>query len=946
MTQYSKPFLWKKKWVRPFIFLLLWMGPIIIFLCFPKLSHCIELFEKVFQVNNEGTDGHSVFPLTDGYLVNNGQYANGYKGFSFAKFDLTGKFDFAKEFSADFWPRSAKKTSDGGYLIACIPGGTLVKLDQNLKQQWVFELGMADVLSIRAKETSDGGYIVGLGVTQTTKHGGILVTKLNADRTLAWTRQIRGSATLAEYKGEVYDIFETDTGYIIYGEFSDEKSLRLVSFKKNGDLYQDNYINAIDSSSEFPFGGDGGSTGSSIIQIGTEVFGPDVLMIAHEYKKQGVYNYSITWKDNILLIPFDKNSLTPIKDQNNKYQVKMITGIGGTFLAGCDGVPNLIMLEDGNILLGGYAQDFPFLIKLKPSLSNILWQNVYQPKGNWAGGRAGWFHGLSEVVPAGVVTEGRIAAVGGFNHEYAHFMILAEDGTNDGTCFNRLPTNFYLQLEELYILPKYTLTVQKLYYGSGKVTSSPDGIDCGSDCSEPYVEGTAVTLVANAYNGYFQGWSGSCSGTKETCTVTMDKDKTVTATFGGTSGYTLTNEDLVTYPGTLDAITPPITILVSYPPVVFQCGLVPPNIVVTPQNLVFNSICIGKRENQTITVQNTGESSLTLTISKPTAMDPFTIITQESTCITEPTLSAGSKCTIMIGFEPTSPVLFVTSFNIETDPPIKPFSVTLSGTGEQCKSISVTPPNLEFDSICIGKRENQTITVENTGESSLTLIISKPIAPFTIIQESTCITGPTLPAKGSKCTIVIGFEPTFTGAVLPASFNIEIDPLIPPYTVELRGTGKQGIPHIRVIPIELIFDLVAERQISDKDITVINEGECPNTPLNLTAIGDGNPQTPFEIVGGTCKVGTTLLKGKDCSIVVRFAPTQAGPFTSSFNVNSDDPGAPTVTVNLKGGSGPDLVGELSSSLVKKCINTQRGKQCTITFSIKIMNIGTKDAAPS
>ena len=77
----------------------------------------------------------------------------------------------------------------------------------------------------------------------------------------------------------------------------------------------------------------------------------------------------------------------------------------------------------------------------------------------------------------------------------------------------------------------YTLTVSKSGTGSGTVKSSSDGIDCGSDCSETYNSGTSVTLTATAdSSSTFAGWSGVCSGTG-TCTVTMDSNKTITASF-------------------------------------------------------------------------------------------------------------------------------------------------------------------------------------------------------------------------------------------------------------------------------------------------------------------------------------------------------------------------------------------------------------------------------
>ncbi len=67
--------------------------------------------------------------------------------------------------------------------------------------------------------------------------------------------------------------------------------------------------------------------------------------------------------------------------------------------------------------------------------------------------------------------------------------------------------------------------------GSGTGTISGDGIACPGDCSEQYEPGRSVTLTAAPTGGStFAGWSGDCSGTG-TCTLTMDGDRSVTATF-------------------------------------------------------------------------------------------------------------------------------------------------------------------------------------------------------------------------------------------------------------------------------------------------------------------------------------------------------------------------------------------------------------------------------
>ena len=84
----------------------------------------------------------------------------------------------------------------------------------------------------------------------------------------------------------------------------------------------------------------------------------------------------------------------------------------------------------------------------------------------------------------------------------------------------------------------YTLSVDKLGTGTGTVTSddTPQGIDCGSDCSEVYNHGTSVTLTATPDGlSEFTGWSGEgCSGTGN-CIVTVDAAKTVTATIDACS---------------------------------------------------------------------------------------------------------------------------------------------------------------------------------------------------------------------------------------------------------------------------------------------------------------------------------------------------------------------------------------------------------------------------
>jgi len=90
--------------------------------------------------------------------------------------------------------------------------------------------------------------------------------------------------------------------------------------------------------------------------------------------------------------------------------------------------------------------------------------------------------------------------------------------------------------------PFFTLSVSKNGMGTGTIISSPGGINCGDDCTEPYILGTVVTLTALPVSGStFAGWSGGgCSGTGP-CTVNMNNAVTITAAFTSSTISTVTN---------------------------------------------------------------------------------------------------------------------------------------------------------------------------------------------------------------------------------------------------------------------------------------------------------------------------------------------------------------------------------------------------------------------
>ncbi len=77
--------------------------------------------------------------------------------------------------------------------------------------------------------------------------------------------------------------------------------------------------------------------------------------------------------------------------------------------------------------------------------------------------------------------------------------------------------------------------------GSGRVRSTDTTYDCPGRCYGVYAPGSTVTLTARASSGNsFATWGGACGGNVSTCTVAMNAESSVTATFvplvGGVGG--------------------------------------------------------------------------------------------------------------------------------------------------------------------------------------------------------------------------------------------------------------------------------------------------------------------------------------------------------------------------------------------------------------------------
>ncbi len=270
-----------------------------------------------------------------------------------------------------------------------------------------------------------------------------------------------------------------------------------------------------------------------------------------------------------------------------------------------------------------------------------------------------------------------------------------------------------------------TLTKSNTSTGTGEVISSPAGIDCGATCVGSFTSGTVVSLTATPATGStVAGWSGGgCSG-MGTCTITMNADTTVTATFTAV-----------------------------------QAGI--PKISVLPTSINFGSLKAGSTSApKTVTVKNTGKGSLIIDSISIAGADPNDFSETNSCTV----ISPGSSCTISVTFSPTS--LFGNKTAImsisSSDPKKTTINVQLSGQ-DPPPTTTVSTTSVNFGSVVVGSTSApKKVTIKNTGTSDL--VVNAIIIAGTNAVEFSQTNNCTVVAKGSSCAISITSSPTSAGS--------------------------------------------------------------------------------------------------------------------------------------------------------------------------------------
>ncbi len=213
----------------------------------------------------------------------------------------------------------------------------------------------------------------------------------------------------------------------------------------------------------------------------------------------------------------------------------------------------------------------------------------------------------------------------------------------------------------------------------------------------------------------------------------------------------------------------------------------PRSISVTPSTYDYGDVALGSQAVEQFLVTNTGGGPVNIWSTDVTAdWADFASIPIATDC-TNP-LDVAASCTVTVTFTPQSLGPKSANLYLYTDLLARDIYTPMTGTGvAAAPAVGISPLSHDYGTIAIGQSVTQAFTVENTGDSDLSiaaLLLNGPDSGDFSVSSDAC-TGVQV-APGSTCTVDVEFVP---GSLGSKSASLEIDTNAPssPDLVALSG---------------------------------------------------------------------------------------------------------------------------------------------------------------
>ena len=307
-------------------------------------------------------------------------------------------------------------------------------------------------------------------------------------------------------------------------------------------------------------------------------------------------------------------------------------------------------------------------------------------------------------------------------------------------------------------------------------------------------------------------------------------------------------------------------------------AVTPGKLSASPASVAFGDINVGSSEPSTVTLSNTGESSLTISAATISG----TGFSMNGLSLSLPlTLTAGQSTSFSVLFSPAASGAFSGGVSITSNASNPSLGIPLSGTGVTPGALAANPTTLAFGSVQVSNSANLSETLTNTGGSSLT------ITQANVTGAVFSVSGLSLPLtlKASQSvTFTATFAPTSAGA---ASGNLSVvsNASNSPLNIALSGTGSAA-GTLAVAPTSLSFGNVVDGTSSALGGSLIASGA--SVTVSSASLNNG------EFVLSGISLPVTIPAGKSSSFTVTFTPQASGATSASLSFSSNASNSPTV----------------------------------------------------
>ena len=359
------------------------------------------------------------------------------------------------------------------------------------------------------------------------------------------------------------------------------------------------------------------------------------------------------------------------------------------------------------------------------------------------------------------------------------------------------------------------------------------------------------------------------------------------------------------------------------------------NLSLAATTLNFGNVTPGSSKTLTVTVANSGNASATINSSA---------VSTKYFSVTGPSLpiliAAGQSAVLSIKFAPNASGNFSAAVSLTSDASNTLPPLSLSGTGVAAEGqgqVATNPSSEDFGSLMVGSKQSQSVTLENTGATTVT--VSQVAMSGAGFQLSGITTPLTLNASQST-VFSVTFAPQSSGSA-SGSITITSDGSNPTLTMALSGSGVAA-GALASAPASLSFGSVTVAAKQSLSGTVSNSGGS-----SVTISGVGVSGTGFSLSGITAPL--TLAAGQSASFTVVFAPQSAGSASGNVTITSSASN-PTLTIPLSG-TGTAVVGQLAvtpgtlslGSVVAGTSGTATGSLTASGANVTIAAAGTNNS---